>query len=81
MSKSGLVLISVDDLLEAPENDELYRPIQHDDPDIFGLADSIRRYGLREPLVITKDRYIHPFGTSPLCGLPSRRTKLRILPH
>ena len=42
----------------SPENDELYGPVDYDDPEIRELAESIRQHGLREPLVITKDRYI-----------------------
>jgi hypothetical protein len=41
----------------SPENDRLYRPIR-DDAEIVALADSIRRLGVREPIVITADGWI-----------------------
>ncbi|MCH8243905.1 MAG: NADH-quinone oxidoreductase subunit C, partial [Planctomycetes bacterium] len=41
-----------------PENADLYRPVGPNDPDIQALAESIREYGLREPLTITEDGYI-----------------------
>jgi hypothetical protein len=42
----------------SPENDQLYKPVSLRDPDLRELAVSIRRHGLREPLVITLDNYI-----------------------
>lgn len=47
-----------DELRPSPENDTLYRPVDPDDPEIVALAESIGRHGLREPLVVTLDRYI-----------------------
>jgi hypothetical protein len=44
-------------LRPSPENADLYRPPE-DDLDIDKLAESIRKYGLQEPLVTTLDRYI-----------------------
>jgi hypothetical protein len=44
-------------LKPSPENEQLYRPVG-EDPDIGTLADSIRRHGLNEPLVVTEDNYI-----------------------
>jgi ParB-like chromosome segregation protein Spo0J len=41
----------------SPENLQLYR-CASDDPDVDALAESIRKNGLREPLVVTADRYI-----------------------
>jgi hypothetical protein len=38
-----------------PLNDRLYRPVSSTDPEIIALADSIRKHGLREPLVVTLD--------------------------
>jgi hypothetical protein len=45
-------------ILPSPENDQLYRPVDPDDPEIRALADSIRKHGLREPLVISLDGYV-----------------------
>lgn len=41
----------------SPENEKLYRP-SSDDPDISELADSIKKHGLQEPIVVTEDGYI-----------------------
>ena len=54
----GLLTISVSDISPSPENDELYRPVSADDPEIIALADSICEHGVREPLVITEDHFI-----------------------
>jgi hypothetical protein len=40
------------------QNEALYRPVSAEDPEIIALAESIRKYGLREPLVVTKDHVI-----------------------
>jgi hypothetical protein len=40
------------------ENDQLYRPVSPDDPEVRALADSVRAFGLREPLVLTRDYVI-----------------------
>ena len=50
--------IRLSQLEPAPENDDLYRPVGFDDPEIQALARSIREHGIREPLVITLDNYI-----------------------
>ncbi len=42
----------------APENDTLYRPVDSEDPEIVALAESIRKHGLREPIVVSADGYI-----------------------
>jgi hypothetical protein len=46
------------ELLHPPENDLLYRPVLPDDPEVQALAESIRRRGVIEPLVVTLDDYI-----------------------
>lgn len=59
--KSGHVPIlprPVAELRPSPLNNKLYRPVSPSDPDILALARSIRRHGLREPLVITLDDVI-----------------------
>jgi hypothetical protein len=45
-------------LKPSPENEQLYLPVDPSDPEIIALAESIKREGLHEPLVITADRYI-----------------------
>jgi len=42
----------------SPENAKLYRPILPEDPATQALTDSIRKNGIKEPLVITEDMYI-----------------------
>ncbi len=53
-----LVRLPLDAIRPSPENDKLYRPLNLDDPSIQALGDSIAKYGLREPLVVTRDNYI-----------------------
>jgi hypothetical protein len=43
----------------SPENERLlYNRIRRDDPDIIALAKSIKKIGVKEPLVLTLDHYI-----------------------
>ena len=46
------VLVSVKKLHPSPENDKLYRPVDINDPETRQLAESIRRFGVKEPLVL-----------------------------
>ena len=46
------------DIRPSPENDKLYKPVDPNDPSIIDLAESIRRDGLLEPIVITHDFYV-----------------------
>jgi len=48
----------IDSIIPAPENDLLYGPISADDLDILSLADSIREFGIKEPLVVSLDDFI-----------------------
>lgn len=60
-AKTGLVPFSrvrVDSIHVSPENERIYRPILSDDPEIITMAESICKHGMREPIVITADRYI-----------------------
>jgi hypothetical protein len=59
--------IPISDIEPSPENLQLYRPVDSDDPDIIALAESIRIYGVREPLVVTLD-YRHPVWSPPSRG-------------
>jgi hypothetical protein len=47
----------VSSLKPSPENSQLYRSV-YDDPDLDALAESIKKNGLQEPLVVTLDNYI-----------------------
>ena len=50
--------ISVKKIKPSPENDSLYKPVNLDDPETIALADSIREFGVREPIVVTLDGFI-----------------------
>src|SRR5262245_57382489 len=53
-----IVQLRVDLLKPSPENDQLYRPVTANDPETRKLAASIREFGLKEPIVVTRDGYI-----------------------
>jgi ParB-like nuclease domain len=53
-----LVLVSIDSIIPAPENDEIYRAIAWNDPEILALARSIKERGVQEPILISRDGYI-----------------------
>jgi hypothetical protein len=42
----------------AAVNDKLYRPVDPNDPDVRALAESVRKDGVLEPLVLTQDNVI-----------------------
>lgn len=50
--------VPLDTLSPAELNDAVYKPIDHNDPDVIALAKLIREQGLLEPLVITLDDVI-----------------------
>ncbi|MFH5805547.1 ParB N-terminal domain-containing protein [Alienimonas sp. DA493] len=52
-----IVDLPVSDLMPAPEND-LYRPVREDDPEIIGLANSLIEFGIQNPLIVSEDGYI-----------------------
>ena len=54
-----ILQLNVADIYPSPENEQLYRPVTADDPEVQVLAESIRQHGIREPLVITEDS-LHP---------------------
>lgn len=49
---------SLSEIRPSSENDNLYRPVTSDDPEVQSLAESIRKHGLMEPIVVTEDGYI-----------------------
>ena len=78
--------VRVDRIRPSPENAQLYRPVDPQDPDVQALAESIREHGVREPLVITKDGYIlsghRRWAAARLAGLkqvPCRTEPIRYL--
>lgn len=42
----------------SPENADLYRPVNRDDPEIIALAESIKEHGILEPLTVTADYFL-----------------------
>jgi hypothetical protein len=52
-------LVPVSEVKPSPENEKLlYNRIREDDPDVIALGKSIRKHGLKEPLVLTQDYYV-----------------------
>jgi hypothetical protein len=60
-SESGQVPIrklAVHTLTPSRENDDIYRPFDASDPANRALMESIRKHGVREPLIVSEDRHI-----------------------
>jgi hypothetical protein len=51
-------LLPIATIRPAPENAIIYRPVDPKDPKILELAESIRRHGIKEPLVVSADGWI-----------------------
>jgi hypothetical protein len=49
---------SLNSIIPAPENENVYRPIAFDDPEIRELAKSIKMRGVLEPLLMRRDGFI-----------------------
>jgi len=49
---------SLGSITPAPENDDVYKAIAWDDPEIVELARSIKELGVQEPLLISRNGYI-----------------------
>ena len=58
MSGIHIVRKRLNGIRPSPENDLIYNPTKRDDPELQALAKSIKKHGMQEPIVITKDRYI-----------------------
>jgi hypothetical protein len=65
--------LSITEIWISGENDKLYKPVNRDDPQTIALADSIREFGVREPIVITLDGFIlsghRRYAAAKLAGL------------
>lgn len=48
----------IDRVCPSPENDKIYAPINRKDPELRELVKSIRKRGVLEPIVISRDGYI-----------------------
>jgi hypothetical protein len=51
-------ILDVDEIMPAPENDKIYRPVDPKDPAILELSDSIRTLGFRGSIIVSRDGYI-----------------------
>jgi len=79
----------IDFIKPAPENDTrnggLYRPINPNDPEIIALAKSIRKNGLREPIMITKDGFVlsghRRLAAAKLAGLTKIHCRVENIRH
>lgn len=74
---SPIAIRSIWAIYTSRENDKLYRPVDRDDPEIIALAESIRLYGVREPLVVTQDDWLLS-GHRRLCA--AKRAGLETVP-
>jgi len=67
------ILLSITNIRPSPENDKLYKPVNLRDPQTIALADSILKFGVKEPIVITLDGFIlsghRRFAAAKLAGL------------
>lgn len=73
-------MVPLADLKPHPLNDEIYKRIDPDSPDMRALTKSVRRLGILEPLVVTTEGYIvsghRRFASATKAGLkqvPGRR--------
>lgn len=55
---SGLVPKCITSLFESPENREIYGDVNPRDPELIDLARDIKKNGVLEPIVTTRDNYI-----------------------
>lgn len=64
---------SLDAIQPSPENDRLYRPIDPADPELEALANSVRKDGVREALIVSSDGFIisghRRFAAARMAGL------------
>jgi ParB-like nuclease family protein len=64
---------SLGSITPSPENDNVYGAVLTEDPEVVELANSIEKYGVQEPLLISRDGYIisghRRFVAASLAGL------------
>lgn len=77
--------IALADIVPSPENKTLYRPVNSSDPDILKLAASIKKHGVKEPLVLSLDNYIvsghRRFCAAGLAGLDAVPCRIENIRH
>jgi hypothetical protein len=57
-SNQELVHVRVSEIRPAPENDNVYGALSPDDPEIWELVESVQKYGIKDPLLVSTDNYI-----------------------
>ena len=66
-------LLSITRIKPSPENDKLYKPVDLNDSQTIALADSIREFGVKEPIVLTLDGFVlsghRRYAAAKLAGL------------
>ena len=55
---SPIVNLSIWRIDPSPENQQLYKPVAPDDDATLALADSIKKFGIIDPLIVSADGYI-----------------------
>ena len=72
-TEHDLFFMRLDSMRPSPENDTLYRPVLQTDPAIIKLADDIKRNGLLDPIVVSRDGFIvsghRRYAAATLAGL------------
>lgn len=75
--------MALSEIRPSPENDELYRPVNPNDPEIVALAESIRVHGVKEALVLTLDGYIlsghRRYACAKLAGLTTAPVRIEAI--
>jgi len=74
------LFIPLNDIHESPENVKLYRPVTPDDPETIAMADSIRKLGVLEPIVISADDHPYIISGHKRC-IAARMAGLRQVPY
>ena len=72
-TEHGLFFMRLDSMWPSPENDTLYRPVLQTDPAIIRLAADIKKNGLLDPIVVSRDGFIvsghRRYAAATLAGL------------
>lgn len=68
-----MFFMRLDSMWPSPENDTLYRPVLQTDPAIIKLAEDIKKNGLLDPIVVSRDGFIvsghRRYAAATLAGL------------
>lgn len=73
------------DIQPSPENDKLYRPIDKNDPDFKSFVETVRKNGITDPLIVTRDGYIcsdhRRYAAAVVLGLDEVPTRTAEIDH